>query len=1118
MDSNSEVVPQTEVVVTDMAPEENAERLVTSVETSQSVNSSIDESNVDSSSVVIEKESDQDAKVSDEIPKTTVAIVDLIVVTDTETPTSETAEMEIVETETAESETAETETAATETAAIAVVETEVENLVTTEIDASSFANHQDVPTYETSNNAIDLETEPQVNAKSQDKEVEETKYAEETESEDETESVTEEDIVENAIDLPEKSEVPSEVIESQTVLVKASANEKGTELKEKSNEFSDISTQKANEVADVRLSNDQKNFNNQIQDIISDIDINIKTQEKITKLKEQELKLIQKQNELTNQIQQQQILAQQLTAQNQFKQKQWEQQQIEKQEFLSSKINQQDGLCSTQSHLHTAYNQSDDSHNKKETTNLSKSIDLRKIFTPATDAVEILPKNRKLYASSAFYSPNLHPTVEDQVELARRISHSLSDISNQTSKGQTMYVNRKKRSVKWVHEEEDCTSEVKTFYKENTDANSMLELTKLEKIPLKLIMNPRGQVRDYNSVKESINVETGLLSPDNCAELITALKLHQGRGAELFAKRRRKADNWVVDETNAGTQSHPSGLPDYQQYQPKPATSPNILPAYSDAGKHRVQLNIHQDQLIEKYSKPGLQVVKSPWEAALQTGSASSAFLEESKPRSLTPSSVPKTYFHSGGNDLTDAGEPVSYGIPLSNQQESFKKSLNHQQSSILPTNPQRELAYKPSVAQGWGGRNVELPREYFDFNEPLSSWEENNNEQCNNQYISEEHDILRENVQMGHGQNQSLDFEVNVQTRLHQLEQFQKYFLEQQRLEIEILKRRDDSRLFRLTKLYHEQFKHESPNEERLHNEDVLQTGRSTDEEINENVNVQDLIYSFEQQSLREHTESARPRNQNCSTYLSSEATKADNETGGLYVPKEISLASYAPPPKNFTDQQPAYSGHNISSINTTYESHRPLPTASIANETSVGTSWGFPVSKPIASGFSTIPPKQQLSAPASYQKIPQTSALGAPQVNFNPSPLSYEKLSKFEQPNLSYPNQNYLNVRQTSQVRNASPTPFAFGSNEARFSGSHASRSPSSIASISPQPLRSPCISTRYGQPSNNAVPRLTSSSQAQTFNNCARGWGTEPESQYIYPGPNVLPAPGNMPYSDF
>ncbi|XP_034670584.1 uncharacterized protein LOC117902987 isoform X4 [Drosophila subobscura] len=833
MDANSEVVPQTEVVVTEMAPEENAEQPETSVEPGLNVNHSIGESNVDSSLVVVEKKSDEDPKESDEIPTTKVAKVDSIVVADTET--------------------SNLETEATEKPAIAVVETEFENLTATEIDAISGANDQDGPTEETSHIASEseMETEPQINAKLQVEQEEETKYEDETESEDGTESVTEEDIDRNTIDLAEKSEAPSEAIESQTALVKESTNKKGTDLKEKSNGSSDKTAQKPNEFSDERISNDQKTFNNQIQDIISDIDINIKTQEKITQLKEQELKLIQKQNELTNQIQQQQILAQQLTAQNQFKQKQWEQQQIEQKEFLSSQAYQRDGLSSAQSHLHTAYNQSDDGHNKKETTNLSKSVDLRKIFTPATDAVEILPKNRKLYASSAFYSPNLHPTVEDQVELARRISHSLSDISNQTSKGQTMYVNRKKRSVKWVHEGSDK---------------------------------------------------------------------------------------------------------DYQQYQPKPVTSPNILPAYSDAGKHRVQLNIHQDQLIEKYSKPGLQVVKSPWEAALQTGSASSAFLEESNPRIQTVSStVPQTYFHSGGNDLPDAVDPVSYDIPLSNQQESYKESLNHhvkQQSSILPSNPQRELAYKPSVAQGWGGRNVELPR--------------------------------------------------------------------------------------------------------------------------------------------------------------------------GLYVPKEISLASYAPPPKNFTDQQPVYSGHNISNINTTYEhSHRHLPPAtSNANEKSMGTSWGFPVSKPMVRGFSTIPPKQQFSAPAGYQKILQTSAQGAPQVNFNPSPLSFEKLSKFEQSNLSYPNQNqnYLNVRQKSLVRNVSPTPFVFGSSESRFSVENASRSPSSTVSTSPQPLRSPCKSSRYGPPSTNAVPRLTSSSQAQTFNNCARGWGTEPESQYIYPGPNVLPAPGNMPYSDF
>lgn len=57
----------------------------------------------------------------------------------------------------------------------------------------------------------------------------------------------------------------------------------------------------------------------------------------------------------------------------------------------------------------------------------------------------------RMFASSSFYGPD-HPTMEEQVELARKISSSLSDISNQRSKGQTMYVNRKKRSAKWVHE------------------------------------------------------------------------------------------------------------------------------------------------------------------------------------------------------------------------------------------------------------------------------------------------------------------------------------------------------------------------------------------------------------------------------------------------------------------------------------------------------------------------------------------------------------------------------------------------------------------------------------------------------------------------------------------
>ncbi|XP_039496564.1 uncharacterized protein LOC120454913 isoform X16 [Drosophila santomea] len=450
-----------------------------------------------------------------------------------------------------------------------------------------------------------------------------------------------------------------------------------------------------NTKADGASLNESNEFNNQILDIISDIDINIKAQEKITQLKEQELKLIQKQNDLTNKIQKQQILAKQLSGQNQLTQNNCQSRELDLQ---SQYENEHRGPTSTLYQKNTS---------SKESTNVSKTVDLRKIFTPATDAAEILP-NRKLYASSAFYSPTLHPTVEDQVELARRISHSLSDISNQTSKGQSMYVNRKKRSDKWVHEGRSQGNDGINPYKENSETNSTIELKKLEKIPLKLIMNPNGKVRDYNSLKELINVEAGLLSPDNCAELITALQLHQGRGAELFAKRRRKANNWVVDESHSGTQYHPSGIPDLQQYHQRPVLSPNILPAYSDAGKHRVQLNIHQNQLIERYSKPGLQVVQSPWKAALQTGSASSAFLEDTKDQCFLPPALsPIPYSQTCCKDSTDAIEPMSYGSPRYHTNAIASSS----RSVIVPSNPQRDLAYTPCVAQGWGSRNVELPK-----------------------------------------------------------------------------------------------------------------------------------------------------------------------------------------------------------------------------------------------------------------------------------------------------------------------------------------------------------------------------------------------------------------------
>lgn len=94
---------------------------------------------------------------------------------------------------------------------------------------------------------------------------------------------------------------------------------------------------------------------------------------------------------------------------------------------------------------------------------------------PSNVNMYVLVWSGTLFASSAFYSPTLHPTVEDQIALARRISHSLSDISNQKSRGQSMYVNRRNRSAKWIHESTtDFTSEITGSTNEETADNGIV--------------------------------------------------------------------------------------------------------------------------------------------------------------------------------------------------------------------------------------------------------------------------------------------------------------------------------------------------------------------------------------------------------------------------------------------------------------------------------------------------------------------------------------------------------------------------------------------------------------------------------------------------------------------
>merc|ERR1739844_291389 len=69
-----------------------------------------------------------------------------------------------------------------------------------------------------------------------------------------------------------------------------------------------------------------------------------------------------------------------------------------------------------------------------------------------------------------------------------------------------------------------------------------------DKVPnLKLVMNPRGKVQDWSDIApEDLPNEARIAAHANAnAQLPAPLKdSGSGRGGELFAKRRKKAENW----------------------------------------------------------------------------------------------------------------------------------------------------------------------------------------------------------------------------------------------------------------------------------------------------------------------------------------------------------------------------------------------------------------------------------------------------------------------------------------------------------------------------------------------------------------------------------------------
>lgn len=212
------------------------------------------------------------------------------------------------------------------------------------------------------------------------------------------------------------------------------------------------------------------------------------------------------------------------------------------------------------------------------------------------------------------------------------------------------------------------------------------------------------------------------------------------------------------------------------------------------------------------------------------------------------------------------------------------------------------------------------------------------------------------------------------------------------------------------------------------------------------------------------------------------------------------------------------------------------------------------FPLSKPSSSGFGIYgqttsstyaPPKQQILPPSSYQTVPQTTGQAPPQVSFNPSPLPYDKLAKFENaspPEFGSPvgGNSYSPYRPLgvpgagTRVRNISPAPYG------------GTGRPASATSQSYPPVLSPQVSIgggaaspNYGTPGSSRPPSQqfgsygpppvthnVNLSHCQDFNNAARGWGAGGQRSGFGGGstgfrntkPTAVASTGSLPYTDF
>ncbi|XP_055857961.1 uncharacterized protein LOC129920597 isoform X8 [Episyrphus balteatus] len=753
-----------------------------------------------------------------------------------------------------------------------------------------------------------------------------------------------------------------------------------------------------------------------------------------------------------------------------------------------------------------------------------------------------------------------HPTVATKT------------VSNEESRSETGYV---KKNESYEVEEHDGFRMARSSKTTVQESHSPMYMTQKEQRSMSLPYWKNQNTEESSStISKRVDLQKIFTPATDCEEIIPKNR------AELFAKRRRKAEKWIVDETNAGIES-PSGLIDHQQQPYKPTSPASMVPAYSDVGIHRVQLNMQQDKIQDKYSQPSLKIIKSPWEAALETGSASNAFEEVNKHGGQYP--------HYGQYEYQQTPHKSITPTPLQDQQ-----GCKVYQPKSSSSSSQRDLAYKPNIPQGWKAPAVVLPKAVSPYNEIANFVEATTKieqvssaaKKCEEITQKDEDEIIhlmtktkliipkQEQQHMKtvpYAENDYVSYDSALQQLQNVLEGCEKREMEmlheQQKLQQQIKPE------YQVGEMFSQRKQSVSPDKEYESNNEVAIIEKQDENEDYVKVPVKDLISTFEQQvvaekiaaetqiiikpiakkpkvmNIQEQNEPAKQGeykglfrpvdteedHQQKTTEEEKESFKCDTDfpqqqndekqqwqnSKELYVPKEIPLESYAPPPQT-SHYIPPSSGFPV------YQH----PSSSFAAPIENKPYSGFPLTKPATDPYNQVQQQQQQQQQQhSFSRTPQpqkqqswtptlSSAHPSP-VSFNPSPLPYNKLAKFEQPDPS-PIQSYqtpyqqrpLDVPTLNKPANVSPTIFSSSPMKSHY-----------VTQTSPRPQSQQFPSQDYksynaGGFVNDRIPMVSSVdlSNCQNFNNSARGWGGVKKHEPYRPMVVTAKPVGNLRYSDF